>query len=97
MKGYIYILRSNLTPKVYYGCTTQNLHKRLSHHLDDYNRYCKGTTHYKTSYELIDYPDARIELVEEVEYEHKHELYEREKYYIMNNECVNRIKKKEQE
>jgi len=90
MKGFIYVIRSKQTTNVYYGSTDETLDRRLQKHKAGYTMYLKGNNHYITSYELIQYDDAYIELVEIVEYEDKEELKKREGYYIQNNECVNK-------
>ena len=62
------------TGKIYYGATKN----------DAYYRRSKG--HYNCS--CKDFKNPTIEIVEQVENEIK--LYEREKYYIQNYECINK-------
>jgi hypothetical protein len=41
------------------------LNDRLSYHRSDYKRYINGEGKYTSSYEIIQYEDARIELIYE--------------------------------
>lgn len=83
----IYIIRSKQTDDVYYGSTTQILSTRLSGHRADYKKYLNNTMHYITSFEVIKYEDATIEIVEEVDDANRKE---REGFYIRNCPCVNK-------
>ena len=91
MKGSIYIIRSHQTEDTYYGSTAQLLCKRLATHKYDYKKFLNGTHQYMTSFDILNYDDAYIELVEEVEFTNKQELYAREGFYIRNNNCVNKL------
>ena len=83
----IYILRSKQTDDVYYGCTTRKLNDRLTNH-----KYVfKKQSHYITSFEIVKYDDAYIELVEEFEYKTRKDCDDKEAFYIRNNLCVNKI------
>jgi hypothetical protein len=90
MKGFIYVIKSKQTTDVYYGSTIQKINRRLQIHQSEYRRYLIGNHHYVSSFEIIQYNDAFIELVETVEYEDKEELTKREGYYIQNHDCVNK-------
>jgi len=71
---------------VYYGSTTKKyLCERMSQHRADFKRFPDRN---RTVYQLLQHEDAKIELVEEVEENHK----EREQYYIDNFPCVNERK-----
>jgi hypothetical protein len=63
----------------------------LSNHKSVYKRWCKGTCSHSKSVEIIKNDDYSISLVEQVEYQEKAGLHRRERYYIENNECVNKI------
>jgi len=89
MIGAIYIIRSKCTDEVYYGSTKQPLSIRLNNHRQQYKQYLKGKSNHCKSYDILKFADACIELVEEVTYENKKELLEREAFYIKNNPCVN--------
>jgi len=91
MKGYIYIIRSHQTNDTYYGSTTQLLCKRLATHRQDFKKFSEAKKPYMTSFDIMIYGDAYIELIEDVEFTDKHELYAREGYHIRNNECVNKL------
>lgn len=81
---------------IYYGSTT---HKWVCHrftvHKNEFKRYnakLEGT-HRLTSFNLFEkygVENCKIELVEQFEYENKKEILEKERFYIDNNECINR-------
>ena len=86
MKGYIYKLSSPQTDKVYIGYTTQTLANRKIQHrfINKHHRSCK-------SKEITQYDDFDIELLEEVEFNNKNEIYDKEKEYIQNTpNCINK-------
>lgn len=90
MIGRIYKIYSNETSKVYIGSTKQPISVRLSKHRHDYHRFTNlSKYHYVSSFELMKYPDAKIELLEEIEYDTKKQLYKLESEYILKNDCVN--------
>lgn len=95
-KGKIYKLVSSKTDKIYIGSTTRKyLNSRLSCHKYDYECYTNKTRnkHYMTSFEIVKYDDCRIEVIEEITFDHKYQLLGREGYHINNNIniCVNKI------
>jgi hypothetical protein len=91
MKGFIYIIRSHQTDDVYYGSTTRMLCIRMAEHRRDYKNWLKGTRKYNnSSFNIIQYDDAYIELVDEIEFSNKQELKAREGQYIRENNCVNK-------
>jgi hypothetical protein len=90
MKGYIYVIRSHQTDEIYYGSTKEELTHRLSSHKRGYKLYLKTNKNMCSSYNLIKYDDAYIELVEQIEYEKKMELNKKENEYIRQNKCVNK-------
>tara|TARA_R110001592_G_scaffold102014_2_gene288274 strand:- start:60 stop:911 length:852 start_codon:yes stop_codon:yes gene_type:complete len=80
-KGKIYKIVNNDFPDlVYYGSTIQNIKKRF---VDHKNFKCCA------SKKLFETDNARTELVEDYPCETKRELETREKYYILNFECLN--------
>ena len=91
MKGSIYIIRSFQTDDVYYGSTTQMLCKRMASHRQDSKCWLNDTGHYISSFDILHYDDAYIELVEEIEFQNKQELRAREGHYIRDNNCVNKV------
>ena len=89
--GSIYKIWSISTDEIYIGSTTQNLSKRMSCHIGCYKLYQKGKCKYVTSFKILGYGDARIELIEKVECKCKEELIAREGHYIRNLKCVNKV------
>lgn len=90
MKGHIYVLKSNNTPLVYIGSTTQTLKHRLLNHKGDYKGYLKKERHYKSSYEIVKYDNCYIELLETIDFKDRKELNRKEGEYILNNKnCCN--------
>ncbi len=84
--GKIYAIICNKTGLKYYGSTTLSLSMRLSIH-----KYMMSKTKKNlSSFEVLKNNDYKIELVEEFPCETKDELFEREKHYIKNNDCVNK-------
>ena len=77
--GKIYTLRSHSTDKYYIGSTCVPLHKRLYKHKSHYKEYTSGKRKDKiSSYEIVKYGDAYIELLEECSCETKAQLLKRE-------------------
>ncbi len=91
MKGIIYKIVCNETGEVYYGSTTQSLNIRMNGHKSGCKAWKLGNTGHSTSYDIIDRGNYSYTLIETVECENKHQLYERERFYIENNECVNHV------
>ena len=85
MNGKIYKLVNEELGLTYYGSTTQSLAKRLIQH----RWKAKKNSNY-TSKQLFEKGEVEIILVEEYSCNEKKELYERERFYIQNNECVNK-------
>ena len=88
--GKIYAIRSHQTDKIYIGSTTQPLSKRFSCHKSNYKSYLDGLHHYITSFEILQYDDAYIELFEEYPCDNKIMLNKREGEIIRLNNCVNK-------
>lgn len=80
--GKIYKITCDETNSVYYGSTVQSLSKRLSQHKE--NKHLKK---YKTNVMT----NLTISLIEVFPCNTKKELETRERHFIENNECVNRI------
>jgi len=84
--GKIYKIRSEIGNCQYYGSTTNKyLCNRLASHKQQLSR--GGTI---TSKEVLKYDDAVISLIELYPCNSKLELNSRERYYIENNDCVNK-------
>jgi hypothetical protein len=88
--GRIYTLRSHQTTDIYIGSTTQTLSQRMTDHRKNYKSYLNGTFAYITSYEILQYEDAYIELLFEGEFESKYALKQKEGKYQREMDCVNK-------
>ena len=84
-KGKIYKITSPNTEEVYYGSTILSLKHRFRSHT-------KNNDDRSYSKKIIEYGDAKIELIENYPCETKQELLWRERYYFDNFECVNKMK-----
>lgn len=90
MKGIIYKIYDNTNGNVYYGSTTKELNFRISKHNSKYKRYLNGKCGCCKSFEILSNNDYTCSVVEVVECETKYDLHTRERFYIENNECVNK-------
>ena len=88
--GKIYTIRSHQTDQFYIGSTTQPLSKRFSLHKADYKKYLKEEHNFISSFDIIKFEDAYIELLEEYSCENKMMLQKREGELIRVNNCVNK-------
>jgi len=86
MIGRIYKITSPSTDKIYIGSTKNTLNRRFRQHKDR-SSTCSST-------EIINYGDAQIELLEEMEYQDRKELRwkEREYHERFKECCVNKIR-----
>ena len=80
--GYIYSLTCSNPNLIYYGSTTKSLNDRLRQHKASSNK-CESKI-------LFEWGDVKINMIEEIEYEDKKDLIDREAYYIRNLKCVNK-------
>jgi hypothetical protein len=91
MKGIIYKIVCNETGEVYYGSTTKpTLNIRISGHKCSFKRWKEGKTNYMTSFQILERGNYSYSLIETVECEDRKQLEQRERYYIENNECINK-------
>jgi predicted GIY-YIG superfamily endonuclease len=83
---YIYRVYSDIGPLQYYG-STKNIHQRWLEHKSTYklNKPNRTVLNVLNAYS---YDNCNIEIVEEIEL--KENVKPREKYWIINNECVNK-------
>lgn len=90
----IYKIVSDQTDDVYYGATTRPyLSQRMNRHREDFKKWEKSgdkKDYQSTSFEILKYNDAKIILVENCHCTTKDELVKKEKFWIENNECVNK-------
>ena len=90
--GYIYKIFCKTDDElVYYGSTTLQVCKRIKQHQYHYNYWKNGNNDFTTSFLIIDIGDWDYMTVEKVVYDEPFELKNRERFWIVNNECVNRI------
>jgi len=81
--GKIYRIVCDITGEQYFGSTTQPLYKRLSLH--------KKSKRITTATPIIERGNYTIVLVEDYACENKNQLERRERFYIENNVCVNKV------
>jgi hypothetical protein len=91
-QGKIYKIVCNTTGLTYYGSTCEpTLPRRLAGHVHAYSRLKNGKLKWKcTSIRVLEKNNYVIVLVEIFPSCCKMELCQRERYYIENNECVNK-------
>ena len=89
-KAKIYKMIDNTNDNVYIGSTCKTLKERLISHKCSYNRFLKGLYNNVKSFDIIKNNDYHIELLENCNIKTKQELFQRERYYIENNECLNK-------
>jgi hypothetical protein len=85
MKGIIYRIICNETNDIYYGSTTRSIKQRMNTH-----RNSKKEEEPCSSLQIIERNNYYYEIVEELEFEDKMDLLNREKWYILNNKCINK-------
>jgi len=88
----IYKIWSPNTELIYIGSTTQLLCKRLADHTKNFNLYKNSKYHYTSSFKILEYQDAKIELIENVNCNDREQLHKREGEFIRQNReiCVNK-------
>ena len=93
MKATIYKIVSPATSLVYIGQTTKsNINCRFAEHKCNYNDYyIYGKGNYRSSYEILALPDARIEALETIEVQDKKTLSAVERFYIDKENSVNLV------
>lgn len=92
-KGKVYRIVSDQTDQVYIGSTCNPLSRRMTGHRAHYREYLAGKSQIGkySSYEILQYEDAQIVLIEDVPCENKEQLRRRERYYIeITPNCVNK-------
>ena len=90
-KGKIYKIVDDSNNNVYYGSTIEKyISNRLAKHKTGYKRYLLGKRKYVSSFDILKNNNYHIELVKEVNCNNNFQLKERERYYIVNFECVNK-------
>jgi len=89
--GKIYKIWSSQTELIYIGSTTKLLCRRLADHKSNIKLYNDNRYGYNSSFEIIKYDDAKIELIENFSCNNKEELTKREGELIrqFKDVCVN--------
>ena len=89
--GYIYSIRSYQTELIYIGSTFGTLRQRLFKHKQNFKNFNLQKYNYVSSYEIVKYDDAYVELVKTYENVNKMELRKFEGEHIRQNKCVNKM------
>jgi len=91
--GKIYRITCNLTKQNYYGSTFYPLQATLARHVSCFKAWLKKKehAHYIPSYEILKNGNYKIVLLENYPCNSREELSAREREYIENNECVNKV------
>ena len=90
-KGKIYKIIDNTNDNLYIGSTCCSLKRRLSVHKSHYKMFLKGLCGNVTSFDIIKNNDFEMIKIEDCNIKTKDELKARERYYIENNECLNKV------
>jgi len=89
--GKIYKLYSKEQNIIYIGSTAMYyLSQRLAKHISSYKIYLNTKDGYVYSFKVLECEDYKIELLEDYPCANVYQLKTRERYYIENNECVNK-------
>ena len=89
--GKIYTIRSFQTDDIYIGSTIEKLCSRMTKHRYEYRKYLKNNNRaFYSSFKILQYEDAYIELLEEYPCNNKMELCKKEGEYIRSMDCVNK-------
>ena len=92
-KAKIYKIVSSQTDKCYIGSTIKEyLSNRLSAHKYDYKIWKEGKKNHITSFDILQYDDAEIILIENYPCKDINELRARERFWIDSSDCVNKYK-----
>jgi hypothetical protein len=90
-KGKIYAIRSHRTDEIYIGSSVQTLCMRMTGHRRSYKHYKNSGKKYASSFDILKYDDAYIELIEHHPCLCREDLCKREGEVIRTTpNCVNR-------
>ncbi len=90
--GKVYKIVDNTNGNIYIGSTCEPyLSRRLNGHVLNYRKYLNEKYPNVTSFEIIKNGNYDIVLIEEYKCDNKMQLHARERYYIENNECLNKV------
>jgi hypothetical protein len=85
-QGKIYKIISENTDKIYIGSTTkQYLSSRMAHHVCAYKKWLNGEFHKLNSFDILEFGDCKIILIETFPCNTKAELEAREYHHIKEN------------
>ena len=87
--GRVYQISAPGCSQVDVGSTRLTLARRLSNHYRDMRSHARGLQGFVSSFDVLKHPGARIDLLEEDEYDLP-QLREREAHWIRNLDSVNR-------
>lgn len=80
--------------KTYVGSTTQSLAKRKSNHKKNFEHWMKGgSSQWCSSFDILSGGNYDIFLIEECPCDNKEQLRARERYWIEQTECINKIRR----
>jgi hypothetical protein len=89
--GKIYKLINHSNDDIYIGSTCEpTLARRLTKHVCGHRYWKKTNLKYMTSFDIIETGTYEIILIEAFPCNSKDELHSREKFYIQNNNCINK-------
>ena len=89
-KGLIYKLTDKTTGDTYIGSTQQTLSTRISIHKAQYRQYLLNNTNHLTAFEIIKNNNFDASILEEIDFNERKELNEREGYYQkITPNCIN--------
>ena len=88
--GRLYRISAPSCELVYVGSTKSTLAARLGRHRCDHRGYLRGKYHYVSSFDVLEHPDATIDLWEESEFHDMQQFREREAYWIQRLPSCNR-------
>jgi len=92
----IYSIKSEQASKFFIGATTKRLCQRMAQHKQNYAKYLEKKTDYDCSFDVLQYSDAQIQLLESFECKNKDELNAKLQTYIdsYKDKAVNKPKEK---
>ena len=88
--GRIYRISAPTFDRCYVGSTRTTISARLGRHRRDHRGFLRGKYHYVSSFEVLEHPDATIDLLEETEFHDIQQFREREAYWIQRLPSCNR-------
>ena len=92
-RGKIYKIVDETTNNFYIGSTTEpTMAHRLAKHRDNYNQWKKGNLKkHTTSFDILKNDKYSIILIEDYPCERRDQLLSRERHWIENTNCVNKL------